>query len=412
MKAIQIIVREGKLFEPASGEIIIGSAPRQAFSSAYVSFLAIKRKTVSCVHARLVYRADQWWVEDLDSTYGTCVNNQRISRATLLRAGDIIRLGAELLEIRFNNEPCWSLVENLVVDEVMPPVDIPEDKNLQVLSAVSQIAAHSLSRSAMLEGFLREVIRAFPGARHCTIMLVEEGELVPRVFWPPERSFASFTLAKKVLRTKQAFSWDRYSTSFPISSSLGRVVHALYAPMLCRGEVVGVIHLDSSSAAFFFQRGSLELLSVIGNTMGPAIKSLQVIQEDEFRRIPMVFISYAREDRTLVDRLTARLRRYRIKVWLDERLKGGESWRLEIATAIERVDALAFIVSPDSIESEEVEREVSFALGFSKPVVPVMLRLARMPEVVREFQCLDLIEDFEEGATKLAERMHELAPKC
>ena len=57
---------------------------------------------VSSHHAR-VYRdtrSGQWAIEDLNSTNGTVVNQQRISRPTILPARIPVRIGATTFELR------------------------------------------------------------------------------------------------------------------------------------------------------------------------------------------------------------------------------------------------------------------------------------------------------------------------
>ena len=48
----------------------------------------------SARHARIEPRRDGVWVEDIGSTNGTYVNGARISKARVLRNGDVIRVGA------------------------------------------------------------------------------------------------------------------------------------------------------------------------------------------------------------------------------------------------------------------------------------------------------------------------------
>src|SRR5262245_43315106 len=50
----------------------------------------------SRMHARLVYRADHWHLEDCGSLNGTYVNSQVIQQ-TVLESGDLIRIGDRLL---------------------------------------------------------------------------------------------------------------------------------------------------------------------------------------------------------------------------------------------------------------------------------------------------------------------------
>jgi len=51
-------------------------------------------------HARLFARNDSWFVEDLGSTNGTFVNDQKLAAPAKLQPGDTVRVGQTLLELR------------------------------------------------------------------------------------------------------------------------------------------------------------------------------------------------------------------------------------------------------------------------------------------------------------------------
>jgi pSer/pThr/pTyr-binding forkhead associated (FHA) protein len=53
----------------------------------------LQNETVSARHARLSYHHKQWWVEDLQSTNGTFLNDERVSIATVIISGDELRCG-------------------------------------------------------------------------------------------------------------------------------------------------------------------------------------------------------------------------------------------------------------------------------------------------------------------------------
>jgi hypothetical protein len=55
---------------------------------------------VSQVHARISNRNGAWVVEDLGSTNGTYLNQRKVSGPTGISAGDRIRVGKTVLEIR------------------------------------------------------------------------------------------------------------------------------------------------------------------------------------------------------------------------------------------------------------------------------------------------------------------------
>jgi pSer/pThr/pTyr-binding forkhead associated (FHA) protein len=55
---------------------------------------------VSQFHARLFSREDGWFVEDLGSTNGTYLNQRRITGASAVSAGDRIKVGKVVMELR------------------------------------------------------------------------------------------------------------------------------------------------------------------------------------------------------------------------------------------------------------------------------------------------------------------------
>lgn len=55
---------------------------------------------VSQLHARLYGENAAWYVEDLGSTNGTFLNDQRVAAPVEVHAGDVVRVGKTVLELR------------------------------------------------------------------------------------------------------------------------------------------------------------------------------------------------------------------------------------------------------------------------------------------------------------------------
>jgi pSer/pThr/pTyr-binding forkhead associated (FHA) protein len=63
----------------------------------------LEDETVSSKHARISYRQNQWWVEDLDSSNGTFLNSQPVTLPTVLADNDQLRCGQVDFKISFGN---------------------------------------------------------------------------------------------------------------------------------------------------------------------------------------------------------------------------------------------------------------------------------------------------------------------
>ncbi len=75
---------------PTTAPITLGRAPDNT--------IVIQDGTVSSHHARFFLQGNQWYVQDLGSTNGTFVNEQRVSQYPV-RIGDKLRLGAIVVQI-------------------------------------------------------------------------------------------------------------------------------------------------------------------------------------------------------------------------------------------------------------------------------------------------------------------------
>jgi pSer/pThr/pTyr-binding forkhead associated (FHA) protein len=82
---------------------------RQAVRSFTQSEIMIGRDTncdvsiiddaLSAHHARLTYHHGQWWLEDLHSTNGTLLNNQKLATAAVIITGDEFKCGHTLFDV-------------------------------------------------------------------------------------------------------------------------------------------------------------------------------------------------------------------------------------------------------------------------------------------------------------------------
>lgn len=120
-----------------------------------------------------------------------------------------------------------------------------------------------------------------------------------------------------------------------------------------------------------------------------------------------VFISHSSEDKPFVDRLASDLERMNIGVWYDKwELRVGDSIIDKIQEGIESQDFLIIVLSPASVASNWVKRELNAALmrelGERRVVVlPVRLVDCTIPVFLQEKKYADFVENYEHGFEEL-----------
>ena len=93
-----------------------------------------------------------------------------------------------------------------------------------------------------------------------------------------------------------------------------------------------------------------------------------------------VFISYSRKDLDFVERLAKDLQAAGLEVWYDlSGLEGGTRWGREIQNAIEQSQCFVVVLSPNSVESEWVEKEFLYANSLKLRVIPLLYQPCKTP---------------------------------
>ena len=88
-----------------------------------------------------------------------------------------------------------------------------------------------------------------------------------------------------------------------------------------------------------------------------------------------VFISYSRSDNDFVRQLHGELAKRGVEAWVDwEDIPPSAEWWQDICSAIEKTDAVVFVMSPDSIASRVCSDELAHAIRHNKHVIPVVWR--------------------------------------
>ncbi len=104
-----------------------------------------------------------------------------------------------------------------------------------------------------------------------------------------------------------------------------------------------------------------------------------------------VFLSYSRKDLNFVQGLAQALMSNGVDVWWDlSSLQGGDNWTNAIPQAIENCELCVVVLSPNSVESEWVQKEYTYALNQKKQIVPLLYQACKMPFALITLSVVDL----------------------
>ncbi len=97
-----------------------------------------------------------------------------------------------------------------------------------------------------------------------------------------------------------------------------------------------------------------------------------------------VFVSYARSDMEIVDRVVDLLEKKEIDCWIDRKdIDGGNIWREEIVHAIRDARVFVIFLSHNSVKSDYVHRELAVAGHEGIRIIPVMLVNIEIPDSMK-----------------------------
>ncbi|MEG4484345.1 TIR domain-containing protein [Microcoleus sp. D2_18a_B4] len=113
-----------------------------------------------------------------------------------------------------------------------------------------------------------------------------------------------------------------------------------------------------------------------------------------------VFISYSERDRETMEKIRNSLRRESLTVWTNTTdIQTGEDFQSAIDRGIEQTDNLVYLLSPDSVESEYVRKEIDYAVSLHKRIIPVLVRetaAESIPKALQGVQYIDLTDNVKE----------------
>lgn len=104
-----------------------------------------------------------------------------------------------------------------------------------------------------------------------------------------------------------------------------------------------------------------------------------------------VFISYSRKDLNFVQEFSQTLMTSGVDVWWDlSSLQGGDDWTDAIPQAIESCEICIVVLSPNSILSDWVQKEYTYALNNEKRIVPILYQDCKIPFALVNINYIDI----------------------
>jgi adenylate cyclase len=277
---------------------------------------------VSRPHARLSRHDGDCWIEDLGSKHGTFVNSRRISRPTRLTEHDTVTIGRTTIRFSadgtgFKGAPESGTTEgtafkdapapdtaaaqpapqpepvprSVKIDARRPPFEPPPQatialaeqarRQLQQFYHLSQALGATTSVDELLHRFTTQLRQTFPQAhRGAVLLLDEQGGLLLKEHWPPGRPSVSMSWAQRVCEERAAFFWSDQQSIDPSRSARAHGVRStIYAPLLWREEVLGVVYVDNAEQPDAFQESDLDLLRAFADQCALHLKN-QLLQQD------------------------------------------------------------------------------------------------------------------------------------
>jgi formylglycine-generating enzyme required for sulfatase activity len=124
------------------------------------------------------------------------------------------------------------------------------------------------------------------------------------------------------------------------------------------------------------------------------------------------FISYSRADSGFAVRLAKNLRSAGFDVWLDQLdIPTGARWDDEVEAALESCKIFMIILSPESLESQNVKDEIGYAIDSGKEILPVKIKAGEIPFRLRRFQYVDFSkQSYQESLREIKSLLSAASP--
>ena len=298
---------------------VVSLSPGQSFTAGRTAQCEIQLDdpSVSRRHCALTFADGVLQVRDLQSANGTFVNERPVTEATA-RGGDVIRLGAAILEVRdpaglappadqtflFDGPTVESIIQRRIEPSSFEWLAVAEgnapelallkraQRHLSTLHSVSEALSTGRDLQRVSDVTLRAILDVLSADRGA-VVLRRHGE---------DRSEVEVLAARSKTESTERFAVSRTLVASVISDGVSVFAHdassdarfsegqsvigqqirsVMCVPLRTTDEILGALYVDSLSAAGRFNESDLELLAAIGNQAGVAMHRVRLMGQLE-----------------------------------------------------------------------------------------------------------------------------------
>lgn len=306
-----------RIFVRASGAVVdLPDGAALTAGRAAECAIHLDDQSVSRRHCTLAAADGTLRVTDLESANGTFINDQPITSATA-RSGDVIRVGASVLDVRGDDEGTSPVKAQAVgnhhrayesviqkrfdptrFDWLSPGGGEPlallarAQRHLATLHRVSDLLAGARDIQGLSDATLRAILEVTAGDR-AALVLRRSGSTAGEAEVAGARSRAAVEAPFSVSRTLVADVIEKGVSTFAHDASADerftggqsiiqqQVRSVMCVPLRTTDEILGALYVDSVSGAGRFTEADLDLLSALGNQAGVALHRMRLMSELE-----------------------------------------------------------------------------------------------------------------------------------
>ncbi|MCB2156032.1 SpoIIE family protein phosphatase [bacterium] len=285
--------------------------------------IQIVDRRMSRTHAEIYFHDDKFYVRDMGSKNGTLLNGVQVEESTQLHNGDTVQVGDTGLTFeddtatdggtvpiepsrrkrdsatsyRLVEERQWGSTRGELRAGISPTTSVSVDtregkllkeshKRLEIIYQVTEAIRSVFTLDELLERIMDIIIEVLhPDRGYLLLHDKETGDLTPEVIKAPggeeEReikissSIVDRCMSEGIsLLVSDAITDDRFAASESIIAN--RIRTAMVAPIIYKGDTLGVVYIDTRTRLVPFTQEELELLTGITNQAAMAIMNARL----------------------------------------------------------------------------------------------------------------------------------------